>query len=98
MMCGFACVCCERERRMGSRVIDVGGAGCTGAGERCGGGGCVLGGEGESDRTVVVVKRRERGQVGRRSGANLMSRVAVEVWCVRMWIAGWSPRSERERS
>ena len=55
-----------------------------------------MGGEGESDRTVVVVKRRERGQVGRRSGANLMSRVAVEVWCVRMWIAGWSPRSERE--
>ena len=55
-----------------------------------------MGGEGESDRTVVVVKRRERGQVGRRSGANLMSRVAVEVWCVRMWIAGWSSRSERE--
>ena len=56
-----------------------------------------MGGEGESDRTVVVVKRRERGQVGRRSGANLMSRVAVEVWCVRMWIAGWC-RGARERS
>ena len=33
MMCGFACVCCEREREEGSCVIDVGGAGCTGAGE-----------------------------------------------------------------
>ena len=32
MMCGFACVCCEREEE-GSCVIDVGGAGCTGAGE-----------------------------------------------------------------
>ena len=54
-----------------------------------------MGGEGESDRTVVVVKRRERGQVGRRSGANLMSRVAGGVVCAYV-DSRMVSRSERE--
>ena len=36
MMCGFACACAAREREEdGSCVIDVGGAGCTGAELHC---------------------------------------------------------------